>query len=82
MTVLRYLAGIVFLILGVIGLFLPILQGVFFILVGLLLLFPRNPYVWKLMESARVRYPRQTARLEDWLQEVKKKLRQARALFR
>jgi hypothetical protein len=66
MTILRYVAGIVFLILGIIGLFLPILQGILFILIGLALIFPRNRYVEQLIAWARKRWPEQAARMDAW----------------
>ena len=46
-----------FLVLGVIGLFLPVLQGVLFIIVGLLIL--SSEYVWahKLLQKIRWRFP-------------------------
>ncbi|HYA02644.1 MAG TPA: hypothetical protein VEI04_05980 [Syntrophobacteria bacterium] len=66
MTILRYVAGIIFLILGVIGLFLPILQGILFILIGLALVFPRNRYVEKLIAWARNRWPNQATRMDAW----------------
>ena len=51
-------AGWLFIILGVIGLFLPIMQGALFIFIGLLIL--SSEYVWahKLLQSLRVRFPR------------------------
>lgn len=46
-----------FLVLGVIGLFLPVLQGVLFLIVGLLIL--SSEYVWahKLLQKIRRRFP-------------------------
>lgn len=41
-TVARITGGIVLLLVGVLGLFLPILQGWLFLGAGLLLLFPKN----------------------------------------
>jgi uncharacterized membrane protein YbaN (DUF454 family) len=66
MVVLRYVAGIAFLILGVIGLFLPVLQGILFILIGLAILFPRNRYVEQVLTRARSRWPEQAARMDAW----------------
>jgi uncharacterized membrane protein YbaN (DUF454 family) len=70
MTILRYVAAILFLMLGVIGLFLPILQGILFILIGVALLFPRNRYVEQLMAWARKRWPEQAARVDAWKQRL------------
>ncbi len=51
------LLGWGFLVLGVIGLFLPVLQGVLFLIVGLLIL--SSEYVWahKLLQKIRSRFP-------------------------
>jgi uncharacterized protein len=56
-------AGWLFIVLGVIGLFLPIMQGLLFIFIGLLIL--SSEYVWahKLLQKLRARFPR-VARLE------------------
>ena len=71
MVVLRYVVGIAFLILGVIGLFLPILQGILFILIGLAILFPRNRYVEQLITRARNRWPEQAARMDAWKERLR-----------
>jgi uncharacterized membrane protein YbaN (DUF454 family) len=71
MGVLRYVAGIAFLILGVIGLFLPVLQGVLFIVLGLAVLFPRNRYVEQLIARARNRWPEQAARMDAWKERLR-----------
>jgi uncharacterized membrane protein YbaN (DUF454 family) len=71
MVVLRYVAGIAFLILGVIGLFLPVLQGILFILIGLAILFPRNRYVEQLITWARNRWPEQGARMDAWKERLR-----------
>jgi len=51
-------AGWVFIVLGVIGLFLPIMQGVLFIIIGLTIL--STEYVWAhhLLSKLRTRFPR------------------------
>ena len=50
--------GWAFVLLGIIGLFLPILQGVLFILIGLFLL--SSEYIWAhhLLHKVRERFPR------------------------
>jgi uncharacterized protein len=57
-------AGWLFIVLGVIGLFLPIMQGALFIFIGLLIL--SSEYVWahNLLQKLRARFPR-IARLVD-----------------
>ncbi len=51
-------AGWAFMVLGVAGLFLPILQGILFLLIGLIIL--SSEYVWAhhLLEKIRRRFPR------------------------
>jgi len=65
--------GYGFLGLGVIGLFLPILQGILFIVVGLLILSRHAPWAQRLLDRFRARHPRAgqiiaaaEARLESW----------------
>jgi uncharacterized membrane protein YbaN (DUF454 family) len=50
-------AGWLFVLLGIAGLFLPILQGILFILIGLLIL--SSEYVWanRLLERVTQRFP-------------------------
>jgi uncharacterized protein YqgC (DUF456 family) len=47
----------VFLILGVLGLFLPVLQGILFIIMGLLILAPESRRIRKLLVILRKKYP-------------------------
>ncbi len=51
------LLGWAFVLLGIAGLFLPVLQGILFILVGLIIL--SSEYVWahKLVQRLRGRFP-------------------------
>jgi uncharacterized membrane protein YbaN (DUF454 family) len=53
-----HIAGWGFILLGVIGLVLPILQGILFILVGLLLLSTVSPWAARVLEKLRRRFPR------------------------
>ena len=50
--------GYVFLVLGVLGLFLPFLQGVLFILIGLLILAKQAPWAHNLLQRFRDQHPR------------------------
>ena len=52
------IVGWVFLLLGIAGLFLPILQGVLFILIGLIIL--STEYVWahRLLSKLKARFPK------------------------
>jgi uncharacterized membrane protein YbaN (DUF454 family) len=56
--ILVLITGWAFIILGIIGLFLPILQGVLFLLVGLIIL--STEYVWahRLLNKLRERFPK------------------------
>lgn len=52
-----YVSGILCLLIGVIGLVLPILQGVLFIIIGLSILSLRWPWLAHKRDSFLVRYP-------------------------
>lgn len=56
--------GWMFILLGIAGLFLPILQGILFITIGLIIL--SSEYVWahRLLQKLRARFPR-IANLSD-----------------
>ena len=51
------LLGWAFVLLGIVGLFLPVLQGVLFLLIGLIIL--SSEYLWaqKLLQRLRNRFP-------------------------
>jgi len=59
------LLGWGFLLLGVAGLFLPVLQGILFILIGLIIL--SSEYVWahRLLERLRNRFPAIARKADD-----------------
>jgi uncharacterized protein len=50
--------GYVFLVLGVLGLFLPFLQGILFILIGLLILAKHAAWAHNLLQRFRDQHPR------------------------
>jgi len=56
--ILVLIAGWSFILLGIVGLFLPILQGVLFLFVGLIIL--SSEYVWahRLLTKLRERFPK------------------------
>lgn len=71
--VFRYIFGIFFILLGIIGLFLPILQGILFIIIGLLILAPESARIRRLIAKLKDRYPhifeqshRITTKLKFW----------------
>ncbi|MBC7950201.1 MAG: hypothetical protein H7Z12_00070 [Rhodospirillaceae bacterium] len=53
----KIILGWVFLVLGVLGLFLPILQGVLFLAIGLAILAQEQPWAHRLMTRIRQRFP-------------------------
>ncbi len=50
--------GWLFIILGILGLFLPILQGILFLLVGLYLLSSTSPWAARLLDKLKKRFPK------------------------
>lgn len=57
--------GWIFLALGVLGLFLPVLQGVLFIAIGLSILASEQPWAHALLHRLRRRFPRFAAAFDD-----------------
>ena len=55
--ILRHVLGWFFVVLGIAGLFLPLLQGILFILVGVIILAPEIPLFRKLLSELQRRYP-------------------------
>ena len=55
MTILTF--GWIFIVLGVLGLFLPILQGILFLAIGGMLLSLESPWAQRIIERLRTRYP-------------------------
>ena len=54
---LRIGLGSLFILLGVIGLFLPVLQGILFLAIGCALLYREIPFLRRLVGRIRVRFP-------------------------
>jgi len=61
----RLMLGWGFILVGIVGLFVPILQGVLFLVVGLVIL--SSEYVWaaRLLQRLRTRFPGLSARFEQ-----------------
>lgn len=59
------LLGWAFILLGIAGLFLPVLQGILFLLIGLIIL--SSEYVWahKLLQRLRKRFPSIARKAEE-----------------
>lgn len=62
----RFILGWFFIVLGVAGLFLPVLQGVLFLGLGLALLARDSPWARKILECLKKRYPRQYGKIEKF----------------
>jgi uncharacterized membrane protein YbaN (DUF454 family) len=63
--ILLLVVGWIFIVLGVLGLFLPILQGVLFLLIGLFIL--SSEYVWahQLLRKLREKFPGISRRADE-----------------
>jgi len=64
--------GWFFVVLGVIGLFLPILQGILFILIGLAILSSRSKTIKRLLKHLEERYPQHHEKVEVWKERLSK----------
>jgi uncharacterized membrane protein YbaN (DUF454 family) len=53
-----------FIVLGVAGLFLPVLQGILFLLIGLSLLSTTSPWAAKVLRRVKARFPRVSGKFE------------------
>lgn len=60
----KIILGWLFLILGVVGLFLPILQGFLFLAVGLAILAQEQAWAHGLLQRLRRRFPQMVTRLD------------------
>ncbi len=58
------LGGWLLLVLGVAGLFLPFLQGVLFLIVGLWMISHESVWAHRLLERLRARFPQHAERIE------------------
>ena len=71
--VLELVLGWGFILLGIAGIFLPILQGVLFILVGLYFISRHAPWAARLLEKLKTRFPKLAKGMERWSKTAKKK---------
>ena len=67
--------GLILLPLGVVGLFLPFLQGVLFLLVAVALLASEVPFVARLRNRVRHRFPGPWEKAEELGRSIKARLR-------
>ena len=63
--------GWIFIGLGILGLFLPILQGTLFIMIGLAILSSRSESVRRFLKHIEERYPRHHERMEHWREKIR-----------
>ncbi len=63
--------GWFFIFLGALGLFLPILQGILFIMIGLAILSSRSEFVKRFLKHLEERYPRHHERVEIWKEKMR-----------
>jgi len=71
--------GWALLLLGIVGLFLPILQGMLFIFLGVALLSTQSEWVRRGLESLRARFPRQAAKLRRLKRGLLRRFRRRRS---
>ncbi len=81
-TILLQAAGYTFLVLGVLGLVLPVLQGFLFLAIGLIILAKTAPWAERLLGRFRKRYPEAGTLLDKAEAKVEEWGRKAMALFR
>jgi uncharacterized membrane protein YbaN (DUF454 family) len=67
--------GWTFIVLGILGLFLPILQGFLFLFIGFGILSSRSRWARRILARLRHRYPRQYASVRAQKEAVKATLR-------
>jgi len=64
--------GWLLVVLGIIGLFLPILQGILFVLIGLAILSSRSETIKRLLKHLEERYPQHHEKIEVWKERLRK----------
>ena len=63
--------GWFFIVLGILGLFLPILQGILFILIGLAILSSRSKLIRRFLKHLEERYPHYHEQVEIWKEKIR-----------
>jgi uncharacterized membrane protein YbaN (DUF454 family) len=75
-----YIIGWFFILLGIVGIFLPFLQGFLFIIIGFLILSRESRWAKKMLVKLRRKYPKQNEQLKKFRQKIaaffKKKMEQ------
>ena len=67
----RHTIGWFFVVLGIIGCFLPILQGILFMAIGFLILAPEVPFIHRLLLKLQGRYPEVFQKAEEFKKKIK-----------
>ena len=77
--ILVLIVGWAFIVIGIIGLFLPVLQGVLFIMVGLIILATEYHWARRLLERVKTRFPglarvshEAAEKAKDWLRRLRR----------
>ena len=73
--VLVQVVGWVFILVGIVGLFLPILQGVLFLLIGLMILSTEYAWAHHLLSKIRQRFPKLSDKVDQAAQKASQWLR-------
>ncbi len=63
--------GLFFILLGIVGLFVPFLQGILFLFVGLLILSKESKTAQTILEKLEAKYPRLYARVLKYSKKTK-----------
>lgn len=69
-----YLIGWTFILLGIVGLFLPFLQGILFLLIGLLVLSKESKMAKSILHRFQKRYPVAYQKMHEFNERLKKRL--------
>ena len=64
--------GWLFIVMGILGLFLPFLQGILFIMIGLAILSSRSEMIKRFLKHLEERYPRHHEKMEIWKEKVRR----------
>jgi uncharacterized protein len=54
----KLVIGYIFIVLGILGLFLPFLQGILFLAIGAMILSKESPIFYNLKEKIKAKYPK------------------------
>jgi uncharacterized protein len=76
--ILVLIVGWFFILLGIVGLFLPILQGILFILIGLAILSSEYAWAHHLLSKLRARFPKISAAADSASERAARWLRRIR----